>query len=233
MKPQLRRNNSASCADKTRVVLIKREALGKACRHHNRAGAVSRGNDFDNDDGGVLIMMMEGAAGRMADTTAACQRCTIELLELYNRAVLSAVKAALPAVGPNSAFLMRRPNATQKFRVYFGPKLRDISNGKCRSRIWMVECQGKDDGWPENGSRRMIAKCEKGWKESSRHKMGQRMDLKMSLRTGEFGDFINPVNVAGRARTRRELLTRGTAGGHSLRSRPRRTRRRRSSSRTG
>ena len=174
----------------------------------------------------------------MASTNAACQRCTIELLELYNRAVLSAVKAALPAVGPNSAFLMRRrPNATQNCRVYFGPELRDISNGKCRSRIWMVECQGKDDGWPKNGSRRMIAKCEKGWKESSRHKMGQRMDLRMSLRTGEkrvgeFGDFINPVNVAGGARTRREPLTRGIAGGHSLRSRPRRTRRRRSSLRT-
>ena len=62
-------------------------------------------------------MMMEGAAGRMASTNADCQRCTIELLELYNRAVLSAVKAALPAVGPNSAFLMRRPNATQNYSL--------------------------------------------------------------------------------------------------------------------
>ena len=41
MQPQLRRNNSASCGDKTR---------GKACRHHNRAGAVKRGDDNDNDD---------------------------------------------------------------------------------------------------------------------------------------------------------------------------------------
>ena len=33
----------------------------------------------------------------------------------------------------------------------------------------MVEYEGKDDGWPENGSQcRMIAKCEKGWEESGR-----------------------------------------------------------------
>ena len=100
---------------------------------------------------------------------------------------------------------------------------------------WWSVTERMTDG-PKMG-RRMIAKCEKGWKESSRHKMGQRMDLRMSLRTGEkrvgeFGDFINPVNVAGGARTKREPLTRGTAGGHSLRSRQRRTRKRQSSLKT-
>ena len=53
----------------------------------------------------------------------------------------------------------------------------------------MVEYEGKDDGWPENGSQcRMIAKCEKGWKESSRHKMGQRMDLRAKWEENELED---------------------------------------------
>ena len=67
----------------------------------------------------------------------------------------------------------------QKLHQWWPQKISDRSNKKCRSLNWMVEYEGKDDGWPENGSQcRMIAKCEKGWKESGRyHKMGQRMDL--------------------------------------------------------
>ena len=70
------RNNSASCDDKTRV---------KACRDHNRAGTVWRGNDFDNDDGEgwimivimILIMMMEGVG--LPAPVLPVSGCTIEL----------------------------------------------------------------------------------------------------------------------------------------------------------
>ena len=101
--------------------------------------------------------------------------------------------------------------------------------------------QGKDDGSARNGStydcRQLGERVER---KQPRHKMGQRMDLfvkweEMSLRTretgervGQFVDFINPSNFAG-GDSRRELLTRKIAGGRSLRSRPRRTRRRQSS----
>ena len=72
-------------------------------QQHNRAGAVWRGDDyFHNDDG-------EGAR---VDSTGACQQ--------YNRAVHSAVKAALDvnvaaASGPNSDFLMKRIIATKNY----------------------------------------------------------------------------------------------------------------------
>ena len=102
----------------------------------------------------------------------------------------------------------------------------------------MVGWQGKDDGSARNGStydcRQLGERVER---KQPRHKMGQRMDLfvkweEMSLRTrervGQFVDFINPSNFAG-GDSRRELLTRKIAGGRSLRSRPRRTRRRQSS----
>ena len=61
----------------------------------------------------IIMMEREGGLGGMANATAACHH--------HNRAVLSAVKAALgdaaSAAGPNSAFLMRRPNAAQKCRL--------------------------------------------------------------------------------------------------------------------
>ena len=57
----------------------------------------------------IFIMMMERVR---ADNTGACQQ--------YNRAVHSAVKAALDvnvaaASGPNSDFLMKRINATKNY----------------------------------------------------------------------------------------------------------------------
>ena len=93
--------------------------------------------------------------------------------------------------------------------------------------------------------RRMIAKCEKGWKESSSAIKWvirgwisfakweeNEFEDRRGKRVGQFWDFINPADVAGGARTKREPLTRGTAGGHSLRSRQRRMRKRQSSLRT-
>ena len=133
---------------------------------------------------------------------------------------------------------MRHKSAA--FRAQSWPKIRDIyqmRNVGLGFGWWSVR-ERMTDG-PKMG-RRMIAKCEKGWKESSRAIkwvrgwICVRNGKKMSLRTGEervgkFWDFINPTNVAGRARTKREPLTRGTAGGHSLKSRQRRTRKRQSS----
>ena len=114
----------------------------------------------------------------MAGTTAACQQ--------YNRAVLSAVKAALATallpLLPWTQFCLF--NETTKcdtkvqpseFRVW--PKIRDKSNEKCRSWIWMVECEGKDDGWPKNGSAHDCQVRERVKRKQPRHKMGRRMDL--------------------------------------------------------
>ena len=61
-------------------------------------------------------------------------------------------------------------------RVHFGCKMREMRNVG-PGFGWWSDTERMTDG-PKMGRRMMIAKCEKGWKESSRHKMGQRMDLR-------------------------------------------------------